>query len=109
MSAESNKERRGLTGVNDDDVGAAQKNSKQPTSVDGVLSTGLPKTASRQRADVGAAAHFAEHLASTAGHCTAARKQGGRRVTSHGRGDAGRCSTASAAAHHGELEELLFL
>jgi hypothetical protein len=36
--------------VNDDDEGAAQK-QQQPMSVDGMLTTGLHKTASRQRVE----------------------------------------------------------
>jgi hypothetical protein len=96
-------------GVNDDDDGAVQKQQTTGECRRRAVHLASQNSEPTARADVGAAAHFAEHLASTAGHCAAARKQGGRRVTSHGRGDAGRCSTASAAARHGELEELLFL
>ena len=47
-----------LTTVFDGVADGAAQNSKHPASVDGVLSTGLRKTASQQRAETsGAAAH----------------------------------------------------
>jgi hypothetical protein len=62
-----------------------------------MLFTASQNSETAARRGVGAAAHFVEHSASTNGHYTAARKQGGSRVTSHGGGDAGRCSTAARA------------
>jgi hypothetical protein len=63
----------------------------------GVLFTASQNSEPAARGSVGAATHFVEHSTSTNGHCAAARKQGGSRVTSHGGGDAGRCSTAARA------------
>jgi hypothetical protein len=83
-------------GVNDVDVGAAQ-NSKHLASTMACYPLAPQNSESAARGDVGAAAHFVEHLASTMGPCAAARKQGGNRVASHGGEDAGRCSAREGA------------
>jgi hypothetical protein len=66
-------------GVNDDDNGAAQK-QQTPGGHHSVLLTTSQNSKPATRGDVGAAAHFVEHPASTNGHCAAARKQGGRKT-----------------------------
>jgi hypothetical protein len=62
MSAESNKERRGLIWVNDDDGGAAQK-QQTTDGHHGVLLTAQQNSKPTARGAVGAAAHFVEHPA----------------------------------------------